>query len=173
MGDITKAWRRVTKGLTMSELAVLADSVSPASQPPSRAGLASIVVFNDHPVFRAGFIWKLGEECGIEILADAGSLAETIERTALFEPEAVVADMRIGDGNSEGVESVETLAGKFSGVPVIVYSDFYSTSYVRRMREAGAAAFVLKSAGPHRLAEAIHQAVADRKASLLTHRAAA
>jgi DNA-binding NarL/FixJ family response regulator len=143
------------------------------SRPVAAPEPTSVVVFNDHPVFRAGFSWKLSEECGVEILANAESLAAAVEQVSVCEPDAVIADLRICDGSREGIEAVETLARKFSGQPVIVYSDFYSSSYVQRMEEAGAAAFVLKSAGPHRLAKAIRQAVAERRAVSYTERAAA
>ena len=136
------------------------------SRPAGQGDPASVVVFNDHPVFRAGFVWKLSEECGIEIMANADSLSDAVLQTEVCGPDAVIADLRISDGSREGIEAVETLSRRFPGTPVIVYSDFYSSSYVQRMEAAGAAAFLLKSAGPHRLAKVIRKAVADRRSAV-------
>ncbi len=117
------------------------------------------MVFNDHPVFRSSLSWKIGESSGIELIADAASLSETLQLATCQEVDAVVADLRIGDGNAEGVESVRTLAKRLDGVPVIVYTDQYSRSFATRMNDAGAVAMVRKSADTESLVAAVHGAV--------------
>lgn len=129
-----------------------------------------IIVFNDHPVFKSALSWKITEDTGIEFVADAVSLSETLHMAtgvmhsdvSEHSPErpthAVIADLRIGDGNSEGIESVRTLASRLDEIPVVVYSDFFSRSYATRMAEAGAAALVQKSASVKDLVAAIHAA---------------
>jgi DNA-binding NarL/FixJ family response regulator len=72
----------------------------------------------------------------------------------------VIADMRVGDGNSEGVESISTLSAKLQHTPVIVISDHCSRSFISRLLNAGAKAVVPKSAGIDGLVDAIKQAVA-------------
>ena len=151
----------------------LINAAMPARPQSPQRDVATVVVFNDHPVFRAGFIWKMDGQSGIEVLADAASLSETFVMTVECGPDAVIADLRISDGGSEGIEAIEALARKFPGTPVVVYSDFYSSSYVRKMEQAGAAAFVLKSAGPQKLVTAVQTAVAERRADAYAGQAAA
>ena len=98
-----------------------------------------VIVFNDHPVFRSSLAWKMESGSGVRVIADAPSLYETLALAADLSPDAVLADMRIGDGNSEGIESVAILRGKLGGIPIIVNSDFCSRSHLARMTEAGAA----------------------------------
>lgn len=151
-----------------SSIPRLASAFSEAVKPAPEADRASeevpvrIVVFNDHPVFKSALSWKIADVSGIELIADTVSLSETLQ-TAGEAPagaiDVLVADLRIGDGNSEGVECVKTLATRLDGIPVIVYSDYFSRSFATRMEKAGAAAIVQKSASIDDLAAAILRAV--------------
>lgn len=142
--------------------------------PKSASKTANVIVFSDHPVFRSSLAWKIDGGSGVRVIADAASLHETLTLAAEFTPDAIVADMRVGDGNSEGVESVATLARKHDGIPVIVNSDFYSRAYLARMMDAGATAVMPKSASTQELVMAIRDAVAGSrsKAASRDHSAA-
>ena len=126
---------------------------------------ANAIVFNDHPVFRSNLAWKMEVNSGVRVIADVAALFDTLALAADLAPDAILADMRIGDGNSEGIESVTTLARKLGGIPVIVNSDFCSRANVARMIEAGAAAVVSKSAGAETLVKAILDAVARSRST--------
>ena len=136
--------------------------IAPLEHPTAeKAGTISVFIFSDHPVFRSSLSWKLDESCGIEVIGESGSPHEAIAAALAYRPDAVIADMRIGDGDAEGIEAVKSLVDSLDGIPVIVYSDHYSSSYRSRMEEAGASAFVMKSPDATRLAKAIHEAVAS------------
>ncbi len=145
---------------------------NPATQ-YSDGGPLQVIVFNDHPVFRSALSWKMGKELGVQVVADAASLHETLALAKSRDHEggtgdridAVIADLRIGDGNSEGVESVKVLSARLDNLPVIVSSDMCSRSYTVRMAEAGAAAVLPKSASMKSLAEAVRSEVAQRTLS--------
>jgi DNA-binding NarL/FixJ family response regulator len=130
-----------------------------AEAPVSTGESISVFLFHDHPVFRSGLTWKLGDDAGIEVIGDSGAIHEAIEKARSLEPDVVVADLRIGDGDSEGVEAVEALVASLPNVPVIVYSDFYSSAYRARMEAAGASAFIMKSPAAARLVKAVREAV--------------
>ncbi len=138
--------------------------VAAAANPATESVPVRIIVFNDHPVFKSALSWKITEESGVEFVADTVSLSETLQ-TVAEQPggviHAVVADLRIGDGNSEGVESVRTLVSRLKGVPVVVCSDYFSRSYAKRMVEAGAAAMVQKSSGIEKLTTAILEVASE------------
>ena len=142
----------------MSVDTVRAEDVSTAqSKPPPRRGNFRVLVFNDHPVFRASLMWKLGEDSGLEITTEAATVEEAVSSCAIYRPDVVLADLRIGDGNSEGVELIQALTHNLPHVPVVVYSDFYSSGYVRQIKSAGATGFLLKSAGAERIIAALHR----------------
>ena len=100
---------------------------------------------------------------GVRVVADAPGLYDTITLAADLAPNAVLADLRIGDGNSEGIESVSTLARSLGPIPIIVNSDFCSRANIEKLIKAGATAVVPKSAGAESLVTAIRDAVANSR----------
>ncbi len=147
-----------------SSIEAVAGTTEADPAPESRS--VRVVVFNDHPVFRSALSWKLGDDTGIRVIADSPSLHETLSLVGGLSHDAVhavIADLRIGDGNSEGIESVRTLVSTLGSIPIIVCSDMYSSSFAARMREAGAAATVQKSASIDDCVAAIHSAVSNAR----------
>lgn len=140
----------------ISESARKADG-APPSDP------VNIIVFNDHPVFRSSLAWKMASGSGVRVVADAPGLYDTIALVAELAPDAVLADLRIGDGNSEGIESVTTLARSLGPVPIIVNSDFCSRAHIEKLMKAGATAVVPKSVDAESLVSAIRDAVANSR----------
>ena len=102
---------------------------------------------------------------GVRVIADAPGLYDTLALAAALTPDAVLADLRIGDGNSEGIESVATLARSLGHIPIIVNSDFCSRAQITSMTEAGAAAVVSKSGDTESLVKAILEAVARSRSA--------
>lgn len=153
----------ITRVASATDEAVISVTESNSAVKDGGSAHVRIIVFNDHPVFKSALPWKIGEESGIEFIADTVSLSETLqvadEQRTVGAIDAVVADLRIGDGNSEGIESVRTLSTRLASIPIIVYSDYYSRSYSTRMIDAGAAAVVQKSASIEELVDTIHRAV--------------
>lgn len=133
----------------------------------------TVLVFNDHPVFRTSLPWKMESDSNLQVVADVPSLFETVKLVNELEPSVIVAELRIGDGNSEGVESIATLAASAGSLPIVVTSDHGSRSYVARLMAAGATAVIQKSSGASALVEAIHQAVTETLSRRQPHNPAA
>ena len=150
------AGTEIVRTSTISEAVRKADGA-----PPSET--IKIIVFNDHPVFRSSLAWKMASGSGVRVVADAPGLYDTITLAADLAPNAVLADLRIGDGNSEGIESVSTLARSLGPIPIIVNSDFCSRANIEKLIKAGATAVVPKSAGAESLVTAIRDAVANSR----------
>ncbi len=144
-----------------------------SGRPSLQSAPTRVVIFNDHPVFRSTLWWKLAPSEGIEVVADAVSLGEVLTGARENDADAIVADLRIGDGNSEGISSTETIVKRSEGVPVIVCTDFHFRAYIKKLVGAGATAVLPKSATAAELAFTIADAVelagsqheVDRKAA--------
>lgn len=142
-----------------SEASQFIPSVNRSSSEPIH-----VVTYSDHPVFRSSLSWKICPDSGIAVVADAPSLYDTLAlideaKDSGGQIDAVIADLRIGDGNSEGIESVRTLASSLDTIPVVVCSDLGTSSYSSKMIKAGAAAVVQKSAGVDQLVNALREVV--------------
>lgn len=66
-----------------------------------------VMIVEDHADFRALMEVLLGREPDIELLAQAGSLAEAREQAARFEFDVAVLDLGLPDGN--GVDLIGEL----------------------------------------------------------------
>jgi two-component system response regulator DevR len=131
-----------------------------APQPPASSAISprsiTVLVVDDHPVTLRGLTNLLGDEPGIEVLADVGDHAQALAATRLLYPEVAVVDFHMTGEN--GLE----LACRLGSLPVapriVVYSAFPGVALVAGAMVAGAYAVIAKSALPHELIDAIYAA---------------
>jgi DNA-binding NarL/FixJ family response regulator len=123
--------------------------------PPRRP--ARILVVDDHPMVRAGLRSMLtGEE--VEVVGEAGTGAEAIERALELRPTLALLDIELPDMDGLAVlRRFKTLA---PGTAVLVVSMHADLDLVRRAVEAGAAGYVLKGVTRRELLAAV-RAVRD------------
>src|SRR5215216_5169017 len=62
-----------------------------------------LLVVDDHEIVRQGLVAMLGRKPGFQVVAEAGTVAESIEMARRFRPDLVVMDVRLPDGS--GVEA--------------------------------------------------------------------
>ncbi|HMH50580.1 MAG TPA: response regulator transcription factor [Candidatus Acidoferrum sp.] len=117
------------------------------SPPPLR-----VLVVDDHPMVRAGLRSMLtGDE--VEVVAEAGSGAEAVERAVALGPDLVLLDVELPD--VDGLETLTRLKARVPDTAVLMVSMHDDASIVRRAVEAGAAGYVLKGIGRRELLAAV------------------
>jgi DNA-binding NarL/FixJ family response regulator len=114
-----------------------------------------VVVADDQSMIRAGFRMLLAGEPDVEIVAEARTGLEAVEKAARFTPDVILMDIRMPGMNR--VEATARLAGAGIEPPprVLVLTTFDLDEYVFGALRAGAAGFLLKDAPRERLLEAI------------------
>jgi DNA-binding NarL/FixJ family response regulator len=116
-----------------------------------------VLVVDDHPMVRAGLRSMLsGDE--VEVVGEAGTGAEAVERAAALEPVLVLLDLELPD--MEGVEVLRRIKAREPRTAVLIVSMHDDPAAVRRAIEAGAAGYVLKGIGRRELLAAV-RAVGD------------
>ena len=116
-----------------------------------------VLVVDDHPMVRAGLRSMLsGDE--VEVVGEAGSGAEAIERAVALVPELVLLDVALPD--MDGVEALTRIKAGAPRASVLMVSMHDDPAMVRRTVEAGAAGYVLKGIGRRELLAAV-RAVRD------------
>ena len=116
-----------------------------------------VLVVDDHPMVRAGLRSMLsGDE--VEVVGEAGSGAEAIERAVALVPELVLLDVALPD--MDGVEALTRIKAGAPRAAVLMVSMHDDPAMVRRTVEAGAAGYVLKGIGRRELLAAV-RAVRD------------
>ncbi|WP_124258367.1 response regulator transcription factor [Rhodococcus ruber] len=117
----------------------------------------AVAVVDDHPVFRLRLVALLGTLDGIEVVAQASSVAEALE-VITADVDVVLMDLELGDGS--GIEATRLLLGRFPELRVLVVTMHEDEDSLVASVRAGARGYLVKGADPSGVERAI-RAVAD------------
>lgn len=114
--------------------------------------MTRILLADDHAAVRAGFAMILGA-AGFEIVGEAADGREAVALAARLEPDVILMDVQMPDLG--GIDATrEILAGE--GNPaIVVVTTFDHDEYLFAALDAGASGFLLKTAGPEDLVNAV------------------
>lgn len=134
-------------------------------------GSSSVTVFlvDDHEVVRRGLIDLLGADPDLQVIGEAGSVAQALAQIPVLQPDVAVLDVRLPDGN--GIELCRELLSKMPDLRCLILTSFTSDEAMLDAILAGASGYVIKDIKGMELAQAIKDVGAGR--SLLDNRAAA
>ncbi|MEE9603356.1 MAG: response regulator transcription factor [Thermoguttaceae bacterium] len=100
-----------------------------------------LLVADDHQVIRTGLVSLLaGTE--IEIVAEATNGKECIEQAEKVNPDVILLDIRMPDG--DGLSTLEKLRAKMPDAVVVMLSTYDNPTYIARAVALGASDYVLK-----------------------------
>lgn len=114
-----------------------------------------VLLADDQPLIRAGFRMFLEPECDIEIVAEAGSGREAVERARQTRADIILMDIRMPD--TDGIEATRRIAADddLAGVRVLILTTFEHDENVVLALRAGASSFLGKNVEPAELVNAI------------------
>ncbi len=101
-----------------------------------------VLLVDDHEVVRGGLRALLEAHDDLEVVAEAGTVAEAIARARTFEPDVVVMDVRLPDGS--GVEACREIRSRMPDTHVLMLTSFSDDQALFDSIMAGAAGYVLK-----------------------------
>lgn len=101
-----------------------------------------VLLVDDHEVVRGGLRALLEAHDDLEVVAEAGTVADAISRARTFEPDVVVMDVRLPDGS--GVEACREIRSQMPDVAVLMLTSFSDDQALFDSIMAGAAGYVLK-----------------------------
>ncbi|BCJ26735.1 response regulator transcription factor [Actinocatenispora sera] len=115
-----------------------------------------VLLVDDHPVVREGLRGMLGAEADIEVVGEAGSAAEAVVAARACDPDVVLMDLRMPNG--DGVAATLAVLAQQPRCRVVVLTTYENDADILRAVEAGATGYLLKDAGRAELAQAIRAA---------------
>jgi len=101
-----------------------------------------LLVVDDHEIVRQGLVALLDRRPGFEVVAQAGSVAESIDQARRHRPDIVVMDVRLPDGS--GVEACRAIRAELPATRVIMLTSFPDDEAVLSAIVAGASGYLLK-----------------------------
>lgn len=114
-----------------------------------------ILVVDDHEIVREGLIATLSTDPRFDVVGAAGSAAEALEQARRALPDVALVDLRLPDVSGEDL--CRTLRERFPSTAVVILTTYLSEETVRAAMQAGATAYVTKSAGLPELRKALER----------------
>jgi len=122
-----------------------------------------ILLVDDHEVVRLGLKALLERQPHFEVVAEASTARDAVEKVETFSPDVVVMDIRLPGGS--GIEACEEIVERFPNSKVIMLTSYAEDEMLFQAIRAGAAGYVLKQIGGDDLVRAI-EAVSRGEAML-------
>jgi two-component system, NarL family, response regulator DevR len=112
-----------------------------------------VMIVDDHEVVREGLRSLLNRKQGITVVAEAGTVAQAIERALKEKPSVVVMDVRLPDGS--GVEACREIRAQMPDTRMIMLTSYADDEAIIASIMAGASAYLLKQTRGQQLADAV------------------
>jgi len=130
-----------------------------------------LVLIDDHELIRSGLRRAFESEADCDVVAEAATCAEATEVLTLADPDVVVVDVSLPDGN--GLDLVRKLRAASARLGIVVLTMFSSDEHLFRALESGASAFVTKAESTSELVAAVRHAAVSPNAFTASGLAAA
>jgi two-component system response regulator NreC len=116
----------------------------------------SVVLADDHAIMRAGLRRLLESEAGCEVVAEAGTVEDTLRFMRAHKPDVLVLDLNMQDGSS--LPAIPDLLEASSDTRIVVLTMQVEPAFAREALRAGATGYVLKEAADEELIAAVEAA---------------
>ncbi len=123
--------------------------------------MTTVVLADDQALVRGGFRLILEAEDDLEVVGEAENGREAVERTQALRPDVVLMDVRMPE--LDGIEATRRIVSSGLSTRVLVLTTFDQDEIVYEALRAGAIGFLLKSAPPARLVEAVRTVAAGEE----------
>jgi DNA-binding NarL/FixJ family response regulator len=122
----------------------------------------SVLLADDHTMFRQGLAGILASYWGVEVLGEVPNDSEALRLVSELEPDVVIMQVQMLFERAK--ESLERMRALPHPPKVIVVTMFEEPHYVRSLMELGVSAYLVKTSSAEHLVAAVRAAVFDPRA---------
>jgi len=119
----------------------------------------TVLLVDDQELIREGLRRALEREPDVEVVAEAASVAEGLAMGRKTEPTVAIVDLRLPDGN--GLDVVRALRAQSVDMGIVVLTMYAGDNQLFDALDAGASAFVPKSAPAEEIVAAARHAASS------------
>jgi DNA-binding NarL/FixJ family response regulator len=113
-----------------------------------------LLIADDDDLMRAGLVELLAGDPSLEIVGEAATGREAVDRARRLEPDVVLMDVRMPD--LDGIQATRELTRAARGARILILTTFEQDDYIFGALRAGASGFLLKRTRPEELIAAVH-----------------
>ncbi len=114
-----------------------------------------VLIVDDHPFFCSGLSQWLNKQSGVTCCGEAGSVCEARKAVADLNPDVILMDLRLGDG--DGLELIKDIVAEQPEIRIIALSQFDEDTYAHRALKAGGRGYLMKSEATDAVLNAIEK----------------
>ena len=112
-----------------------------------------VAIADDHKIFRKGVILSLRPYNNIKFVQEADNGQELIDGLPASQPDVILMDLRMP--LKDGIETTKVIAKTYPHIFILALTMFEDERFVSHMMEIGANGYLLKSADPQEIKQAI------------------
>ncbi|MDQ0884836.1 response regulator transcription factor [Peribacillus sp. V2I11] len=117
----------------------------------------SIIIIDDHQLFREGVKRILDFESSFDVVAEGDDGSEAMDLVETHKPDVVIMDINMP--NMNGVEATKMLVNRYPETKVIILSIHDDENYVQHALKTGAQGYLLKEMDADALIDAVRVVV--------------
>ena len=119
---------------------------------------ATIILVDDHPVFRQGLCHLLAKEEDLSVIGEADDGQTAIDLVRRENPDIVVMDVSMPD--IDGIEATHQILSESPDTKIVALSMHSSKQFIEGMIQAGASGYILKESVPEEMIQGIRTVLA-------------
>lgn len=121
------------------------------------AATIRVLVVDDHRVVREGLVWMLEEQPDLDVIGEAATGYEAIDRARALRPDVILMDVNLPD--ISGIQATRVIKNELNGVMIVGLSVNNDEATRMAMREAGASSYMTKDSEPDDIFDTIRTLV--------------
>jgi len=120
----------------------------------------SILIVDDHPIFRHGLAQLINQEHDLAVCGEAEDYHSAWKAVQELHPDMLIVDITLK--NMSGIDLIREISKHYKGLPMLVISMHEESLYAERSLRAGARGYIMKQEASESIVYAIREVLSGK-----------